>query len=75
MKVELEPEETIGGCPMCASKAEFHSTTIGANQMVSGAPVAPTGSLFWVKCEDCGLTQPGVTDRFNALLRWNRRDG
>ena len=65
MKVELQPEETLGGCPMCGSKARL-------SQSLGGLVVA---AQFWVKCEDCGLTQPAAFNRTDALARWNRRDG
>jgi Restriction alleviation protein Lar len=79
MKIELEPSETVYGCPMCGSSSSLHGTSIGAIAMVKGAQVMPQGSMYWVRCDDnsidlaCGVTQSAVSDRANAIARWNRR--
>ena len=65
--MKLKTEETIYNCPMCGSSASLHS----AEHIVGSV-------VFWVKCDEnsmlkCGLIQGAVSDRDNALTRWNRR--
>jgi hypothetical protein len=78
MKVELEPTETVEPCPMCGGEVSLHSSPVGAFQPKKGAAIVPSGTLFWCRCDDsgavtCGTTQAAVSDRANALVRWNRR--
>jgi transcription elongation factor Elf1 len=69
--MKLKTEETIYNCPMCGSSASLHSSILDQGYTVD--------TVFWVKCDDnsgavkCGTTQPSVSDRDNALARWNRR--
>jgi Restriction alleviation protein Lar len=78
MKIELEASEAIAPCPMCGSSASLHQSGIEAGGPNKHVPT-PTGSVYWVKCDDvddalrCGTSQPAVADRDNALARWNRR--
>jgi hypothetical protein len=79
MKVDLEPNESVSECPMCGSSASLHLTGIGANDKIKKGEIIATDTLYWVRCDDtdsaidCGTTQPAVSDRANALARWNRR--
>lgn len=76
MKIDLTAEETISDCKHCGSEASLHATSVGAIQIKKGEQVMPQGSLYWCRCDDndgCGITQAAVSDRANALARWNRR--
>ena len=76
MRADLEPDEIVEPCPMCGGEASLHMTGVGAFQPSKTAPIQPSGTLYWCRCDDsdgCCVTQAAVSDRANALARWNRR--